>query len=120
VVKRITTYIVKLLHLFKGSYMATLYITEYAESGHITGPVAVAKEPRIASQTLAIGGGSLASSAFGSATRLVRLHSDAICSIEFGTAPTATTAKSRMAANQTEYFAVPANKDYKVAVISNT
>jgi hypothetical protein len=26
----------------------------------------------------------------------------------------------RLAANQTEYFRVPANKDYKVAVITNT
>jgi hypothetical protein len=100
--------------------MATLYITEYADSGHTHAPVAVAQEPRIVSQTVTIAAGSAQSSAFNSTTRLVRLHTDAICSVEFGTNPTSTAAKSRMAANQTEYFAVPQGQAYKVAVITNS
>ena len=100
--------------------MATLYITEYADSGFISGPVAVAKEPRITSQTVEIAAGSAQSAAFNSATRLVRLHTDAICSVDFGTDPTAVETESRMAANQTEYFAVPHGQSYKVAVIANT
>lgn len=98
--------------------MATLYITEYSQSGRIAGDVPVGREPALSNQTVAIGGSSTQSSAFGNNTRLVRLHTDAICSVTFGASPTATSAKSRMAANQTEYFEVyPANK---VAVITNS
>lgn len=93
--------------------MATLYIAEYAESD-----VNCAKEPSLAENTLAIAGSSALSAAFGPYTRLVRIHSDAICSIAFGFAPTATTAKKRLAAGQTEYFAVESG--FKIAVISNT
>ena len=102
--------------------MATLYITEYsdvaiASLGTFT---QIALEPKVANQTVAIGGGSTASSAFNAGTRLVRLHTDAICSVDFGTAPTASATTRRMAANQTEYFGVPVNSAYKVAVITNT
>jgi hypothetical protein len=51
---------------------------------------------------------------------MVRIHTDAICSISFGTAPTATATNRRLAANQTEYFGVPLGGSYKVAVISNS
>ena len=101
--------------------MATLYVTEYE---HIAlapdGTVPVGEETRVADQTVAIGGASVASAAFHVRTNFVRLHTDAICSVMFGTAPVATTAKSRMAANQTEYFGVPQSQSYKVAVITNT
>jgi len=50
----------------------------------------------------------------------VRVHTDVICSIKFGTSPTATTSTARMVAGQTEYFAVPQGASYKVAAISNT
>jgi hypothetical protein len=46
------------------------------------------------------------------------VHTDAICSISFGSNPTATATKARMAAGQTEYYAV--NASDKVAVITNT
>lgn len=94
--------------------MATLYLAEFAESD-----VNSSKEPPIAEQTIAIGGSSVAcSNAFNARTRLIRVHTDAICSIAIGAAPTATAAKRRMAANQTEYFSVEAG--FKVAVITNT
>ena len=47
----------------------------------------------------------------------VRVHADAICSIKFGSAPVATTANMRLAANQTEYFQVSPGD--KVSVITN-
>ncbi len=97
--------------------MAKLYVTEFGgmAPGHI--PVGIA--PPLNDQTpVAIGGGSLQSSAFDFATVIVRIHSDAICSIAFGTNPTATANSLRLAANQTEYFAVKSG--HKVAVISNT
>ncbi len=100
--------------------MATLYISEYSAAGMTGGPglLQAAVEPGVTTQAVAIGGVSAQSAAFGATTRFVRLHTDAICSIAFGTSPTATTAKARMAANQTEYFAVKPSD--KVAVISNT
>ena len=101
--------------------MAVLYIAEYDKMGIIRGQqTAIALEPPVAEQTVSIAGSSAQSSAFNAATRYVRLHTDAICSVLFGTDPTATAAKKRMAANQTEYFAVPAGGTHKVAVITNS
>lgn len=98
--------------------MATLYITEYDKLADDTrGPVPVGGTV-VASQTVTIGAGSTQSNAFNAATRFVRLHTDAICSVEFGANPTATAAKARMAADQTEYFGVTGGQ--KVAVITNT
>lgn len=102
--------------------MAVLFITEYAglaspSQGQL-GQMPL--EPPLAEQTVAIGGGSLPSAAFNAKTKFVRLHCDAICSVEFGTAPTASNLTGRMAANQTEYRGVPLGASYKVAVITNT
>ncbi len=98
--------------------MATLYITEfsalYAKSNQ-TGQMAIC--PPVAQQTVAIGV-EAKSSAFNAATNLIRVHTDAICSITIGTAPTATTSMMRMAASQTEYFAVAAGD--KLSAITNT
>lgn len=97
--------------------MATLYIAEYADyqKGN-----ALAMEPAAAEQTVSIGGTSTQSSTVNPVTELIRIHTDAICSIAIGTNPTATTSKKRLAANQTEYFKIPVNKSYKIAVITNT
>lgn len=102
--------------------MAVLFITEYARQGRDAAGygLVVAEEPPVANQTVAIGGTSAQSSAFNASTYFVRIHTDAICSIEFGTDPTASTTTRRMAAGATEMFAVPAGKSYKVAVITNT
>lgn len=98
--------------------MAVLYITEYStlpfSGGH---PLNMVQEPGYTDQTVAIGS-STQSSAFGGNTRIVRLHTDAICSVLFGTNPTALTTSKRLAANQTEYFSVVPGQ--KVAVVSNT
>jgi hypothetical protein len=99
--------------------MAVLYITEYdrlAVGGGEALPMGA--EPAKASQTVAIGGSTTQSAAFGPVTAYVRLHSDVICSVAFGTNPTASATTARLAANQTEYFAVRAGD--KIAVISNT
>lgn len=101
--------------------MAVLYITEFADLATTHGTVGqVSAQPPNAEQTVAIGATSTASSAFANNTRFVRLHTDAICSVEFGTSPTATATKARMSANQTEYYSVPAGLSWKVAVITNT
>ena len=103
--------------------MAVLYITEYATLGvqQVGGMVSqTPQEPPLAEQTVSISGSSAQSSAFNAQTTLVRLHTDAICSVEFGTNPTATSGKARMPANQTEYKTVPRGQNYKVAVITNS
>ncbi len=99
--------------------MATLYIAEFSKL--YTNPNGVGQmgvTPPLAQQTVAIGGSSLQSGALNAATTAVRLHADAICSVAFGTDPTATATTARMAAGQTEYFGVAGGT--KVAVITNS
>lgn len=103
--------------------MASLYIAEFQGIGAPTGNVVQSPQvPPIAEQKLSIGGASVPSAAFNSRTQVIRVHTDAICSIAFGTAagstPTATSANARMAANQTEYFSVYGGQ--LMAVITNT
>lgn len=63
-------------------------------------------------------GGAAQSAAFGSTTRFIRVNTDAVCSISFGSNPTATTSNRRLAANQTEYFGVIGGR--KLSAIANT
>lgn len=108
--------------------MAVLYITEYASLG---GQVPAALEPALAIQTVAIGATALLSAAFNLQTRIVRLHSDTICSVKFGPAtpsastPVATANTTRLATNQTEYFTVgpefcASGAAFAVSVITNS
>jgi hypothetical protein len=99
--------------------MATLYITEFSSTILMHGRGGTAGQyPAIAEQTISIGGASTQASPFNSNTTIIRVHTDAICSIEIGVSPTATTSKARLAANQTEYFGVSGG--HIIAVISNT
>lgn len=101
--------------------MATLYVSEYSGAGfeRVPGHLPVAAEPAMVDQTVAIAGVSAASAAFGASTRVIRVHTDAICSILVGTgAPIALTTSKRLPANWTEYFSVQPGD--KIAVISNT
>jgi hypothetical protein len=89
--------------------MATLYISEYRDMPVTIGQfLPVPQEPTTTTQ----------SAAFNTNTRFIRVHADAICSIKFGTSPTAVTTDARMAANTTEYFGVIAGQ--KLAVVTNT
>jgi len=101
--------------------MATLYITEFAEiqGGDNNGKVPVVKLPPLAEQTVAIGA-ETDSAAFNAATKFIRVHCDAICSIKVAATgnPAATTSSMRLPADHTEYFAVDAGG--KLSVISNT
>lgn len=106
--------------------MTWLYITEFAEMQ--IGPAGrvgqIALQPPLAEQAIGNAGGNTQSNAFNAKTRFVRLHTDSICAIEFGTNPTAVaagaTGTARMAANQTDYYAVPLGQSFKVAVILST
>lgn len=94
---------------------ATCYITEFG--GGLVGGVQVAVQPALVEQTVAITGASVASTAFGGGTRIIRLHCDAIASFKVGVAPVVTTSSARMPADAVEYFLV--NPGEKIAVISN-
>lgn len=91
--------------------MANLYVTEFEQiSDHPTlgGIAQAARMPPIAEQVVAIGVSTTPGAAFNRKTNLIRVHVDAACHIEIGSAPTATTANMRMSANTTEYFGVDA------------
>lgn len=101
--------------------MATLYITEYKQLlAYYTGVTGqIVQTPPVAEQTVAIGGTSAQSSAFNANTGVIRVTTDAICSVYVGgTNPTATTGSSRMAVSTYEYYAVTPGD--KLAVIANT
>lgn len=99
--------------------MAKLFIREYVDMPQQTGVLLqIGNEPAVVNQTPVAVGAEAKSAAFNTKTRFVRLHTDAICSVAFGTVPTATTDDARMAANQTEFFGVRGGD--KVSVIANT
>jgi tetrahydromethanopterin S-methyltransferase subunit C len=107
--------------------MAFLYVTEYAtiaimQAGRQT---QVPQEPPLVEQAIAITAGSTQTAAFNAKTGLVRVHTDAICGVTFGTNPTATVQSAglgsgRMAIGQTEYHGVPLGAAFKAAVIATT
>jgi hypothetical protein len=105
--------------------MTKLYVTEYANVTLVNTPGGGAaqcgEEPALAEQVVDFSSGAAASAAFNAKTRFVRLHADSICSVKFGTAPVATTASSRMAADQTEFRGVDRSGNAtKVSAITNT
>ena len=99
--------------------MASLYISEYTATSTNSGQgVPVMQEPGTDQSPVSISGSHAESAAFGTNTRWVRVHTDAICSVKFGSAPVATANNKRMIAGQTEYWAVFAGD--KISVITNT
>lgn len=101
--------------------MASLYVAEFVSVGGTSNfNVAGALVPPIVEQKLAISASAAQGSLFNSNTRFIRVETDAICSIAFGTNPTATASNMRLAANQIEYFSVPPTGTYTISVITNT
>lgn len=102
-----------------------LYVSEYVDFPQQAGTaIGVAAEPSV-DQVVDYSGGVAASTAFAANTRFVRIHTDSICCIAFGTAPVATVNNKRMAAGATEYFAVPNGAlnqvtPFKVSAIATT
>lgn len=99
--------------------MAVVDITEYTQLARdaLGNVMPVGGEPA-PNQQVAIGAGSVQSTAFGDNVRLVRVHTDAPCRVAFGVNPTASASSKRMASGQTEYFGVRPGD--KVAVITTT
>lgn len=103
--------------------MPTVYVAEFQHMGlQTTGPGALSAVYAVplVEQTVAITAGSVQSSIFNANTKVIRVHTDAICSIKVDTNPTASATTMRLAANQTEYFGVAQGKSQRIAVITNT
>jgi hypothetical protein len=102
--------------------MAKLYITEFASPGVAHGGVVPVGNAggwhENASSPLAITATSTACVTMGTNSTLVRVHTDATCSISIGITAVATATNARMIQNQTEYYAVQSGQ--VVAVITNT
>lgn len=98
--------------------MPTLFISEFAglQATPFVPAMPSAVLPALNAQTVAIGGASVASAAFGASTQLVRLMADTNCNIQCGATPTATATTTPLAANVPEYFQVAPG--LKIAVIS--
>ena len=106
--------------------MAKLYITEYPELAQDTlGRAMLVGKNRPAGQldqTPVAIGVEAKSAAFAADTHVIRVETDAICSVKVGpvdgSEPLATVNNARLAAGQTEFFHVLPG--WKLSVISNT
>src|SRR6267142_5973338 len=100
--------------------MANLYLAELnAIGGGGNHPISGAQWPPVTEQVISITGASVQSALLNKNTTLLRVNVDSACSISIGSNPTATLSTARLAANQTEYFSIPPNASYKIAVIAN-
>jgi hypothetical protein len=88
--------------------MALMYIAEYAELAHDENGnvIQAGKEPALARQFVTYSA-TAASAAFNPSTRFVRIYCDGAAFLNFGPAPTSTTAQDTpVAATTPEYFGV--------------
>lgn len=101
--------------------MPNLYITEFAQEGiDALGRVMPVAAAQPIAQQKVVFSTSTQSATLNANTTLVRLHVDGVCSVAFGTNPTASTTNMRLVTDQTEYFGVQANSGLKIAAITNT
>jgi hypothetical protein len=96
-----------------------LFLTEYRDSAKDTGSnfIAAGMEPSIAEQAMTLTSSSTQSAVFNAQTSFVMVHAQEAACLAWGTNPTATTAKQRMAAGETRFVGIPPNKSYRVAGI---
>lgn len=101
--------------------MPTLYISEYSSVATLPNATGqVPQAPALARQKVAIGVSNQVSTNFQRGTRMVRLHTDAICQVVIDIDPDATTIGDRMVVGQTEFHGVPEGGQYAAAVISTS
>lgn len=105
--------------------MAVVYITEFPklareDHGGPSGIIQTPVEPALAHQTVAIGATSVQSAKLHPDTRVVRIHTDAICHIHIDTDPTVSSGHRRLPANAIEYVGIPPGSNFKIAVITGS
>lgn len=95
-------------------------LREYVQLPFVQGYLGqLAQEAGTDQAILDITSGAATSAAVASTTQYVRLWCSVQAAYVAGTNPTATTANSGIGAGFAEYFAVPANLNFKVSVIAN-
>ena len=102
--------------------MSYLYVEEFSilpvlDSGE---SAQMPRQPSLTTQKVDFSGGVAASSAFNRETTYIGINTDATCSYQIGTNPTATVSTMRLPANGTMFFAVPKGQSHKISVIANT
>jgi hypothetical protein len=101
--------------------MSALYLAELnAIGGGGNHPIAGGQYPPIVEQVVLITSPFVLSNPFNPNTTLLRINVDTPCSIAIGVNPIAAVTSTRLAANQTEYFSIPPNSGYRLAVIVNS
>lgn len=102
--------------------MANVIVTEFAGIQAQQKPYIQSAFTPIASQSVAIGGSSAATTnAVGGSTSLIRIYAEADCNITIAAAPNASTGIIiPMAAGQYDYFGVGLGSAMKVACITRT
>lgn len=92
--------------------MAKLYITAFAGLettpgvGQAGESAQIGRLPSLGTIIVTHTGTSVQSDPMPAGTKFVRVHTDAICHVTAGSAPTASAANMRMAADSTEYFGI--------------
>lgn len=96
--------------------MANVSITEFSEvTQQSNGSLLCPGTPYVTNQAVTAGASTTQSAAFNSATRFIRILSDANIRVAFGGSPVATLSSMPIRADMPEYFAVSAGS--KVAII---
>jgi hypothetical protein len=94
--------------------MSKLYVAEFPPV--VSG--ALPQQPALTDYVVDYSGGHAESAAFNGATGMIEVHTDAVCSILIGKAPTATTSHMRMASGETRRYAVEPGD--KISAVSNS
>jgi hypothetical protein len=96
-----------------------LFLTEYRDAARDTGSnfIAAGLEPAVNDTSVTASGTTAQSAAFNAQTSFVMVHAQEAVCLAWGTNPTATTAKQRMAAGETRFYGIPAGQGFKVAYI---
>lgn len=99
--------------------MATLRITEYArladdEPGRT---IQAGQEPPLYEHKITIGSTSVQTPKFHISTRVLMVHTDAICHIAIGENPEASDENRRLPADSTVFYGIPNAVQFKLAVI---
>lgn len=101
--------------------MAKLYVTElWGQGSDNAGRTSASpRMPALAEQVIPFAASAVSSDPFNKNTKLVRVHTDGVCSVVVGEVGVeATTNNMRMLAGQTEYFSVQGG--HVISVIQNT
>lgn len=100
--------------------MATLYVTECAQTGVAANQwvMSPAVQTILADYNIAIGAASTNGPTFQNGTTFVMINADSACSLAFGVSPVAVPTAHRMSPNDTRFYIV--QPGWKVAVIENT